>query len=601
MLHCRNISIVCLQEPRTPAAPTLPANCGFHYVGVAGSGGRDAGFLVRSDVHLELIPGVPDLSNLVWRVIPGSHGCRPVALASFWAPHVGCDIEDRASFWMQFAASIATVQRHLPQAGFSIAGDSNIWLTELIPERGMRPRDRQCVDVLRRVLDDFDLSIANPPGQETHIAGAALDLILVSPGILASDVEVHNGRGRACQNRSYCCPALGFDHFMLSARLSLSVTLQDSSPNRSADSWPRVRDWPAHIESLESQVRQWHAEVLCANLQSLSLPQRRRSIDTLYSNLCDIIWGGCSHEISRRRGRPQPSWWNDACFDALIRRNAAWRERRRNWTSATDAAFRSARAAFHHAVRSARQDFWESWLADVEILALHNPREGARRCRQQFSAGMASVPLNMSWDSGAACEPHLDSPGQARERWLQHFYAPSTSNCTNYNSSHFQRINNRVSHIQAHIRPGCGSFDGPFALAELLQAISQCHDGAVGPDGIPYAALRVGHAFWQNALLDFFRLVHACGVAPTIWKESHIVPLSKKGSRGNPCNYRPIALTCCIAKLFERMLLQRIAPAVEPQLDHGQAGFRWGADEQIYALHETLRLRRRRPTFCADS
>ena len=47
------------------------------------------------------------------------------------------------------------------------------------------------------------------------------------------------------------------------------------------------------------------------------------------------------------------------------------------------------------------------------------------------------------------------------------------------------------------------------------------------------------------------------------------------------------------------MLLNQITPVIDSQLDHSQAGFRYGPDEQIYALHECLRLRRGRPTFCA--
>ena len=40
-------------------------------------------------------------------------------------------------------------------------------------------------------------------------------------------------------------------------------------------------------------------------------------------------------------------------------------------------------------------------------------------------------------------------------------------------------------------------------------------------------------------------------------------------------------------------------PQVDPQLDESQAGFRWGAEEQIYTLVETLRLRAGRRAFCA--
>ena len=46
-------------------------------------------------------------------------------------------------------------------------------------------------------------------------------------------------------------------------------------------------------------------------------------------------------------------------------------------------------------------------------------------------------------------------------------------------------------------------------------------------------------------------------------------------------------------------MLRRILPHVSPQIDECQAGFRWGAEEHVYTLAETLRLRKRKRTFCA--
>ena len=39
---------------------------------------------------------------------------------------------------------------------------------------------------------------------------------------------------------------------------------------------------------------------------------------------------------------------------------------------------------------------------------------------------------------------------------------------------------------------------------------------------------------------------------------------------------------------------------VDPQLDESQAGFRFGAEEHVYTLAETLRVRCGRRTFCAS-
>ena len=88
-------------------------------------------------------------------------------------------------------------------------------------------------------------------------------------------------------------------------------------------------------------------------------------------------------------------------------------------------------------------------------------------------------------------------------------------------------------------------------------------------------------------------------VAPSMCKHGIVVPLAKTPTSTERDGYRPITFTSCFAKTLERLILNRIKPAVDPQLHKSQAGFRWGSDVQFYSLFETLRLRQGSRTFCA--
>ena len=64
---------------------------------------------------------------------------------------------------------------------------------------------------------------------------------------------------------------------------------------------------------------------------------------------------------------------------------------------------------------------------------------------------------------------------------------------------------------------------------------------------------------------------------PTIWRQSKIIAILKPGKDSSiPKNYRPISLLCHTYKLYERMILNRIAPTIEQHLIKEQAGFRSG-------------------------
>ena len=88
------------------------------------------------------------------------------------------------------------------------------------------------------------------------------------------------------------------------------------------------------------------------------------------------------------------------------------------------------------------------------------------------------------------------------------------------------------------------------------------------------------------ALLVFFELVRSWSIVPTVWRSTVVAPLHKGGSADQLTNYRPISLLCSCQQVFEWLGLKRLLPHIEPLLK-SQAGFRWGAKEQIYTLAET--------------
>ena len=54
----------------------------------------------------------------------------------------------------------------------------------------------------------------------------------------------------------------------------------------------------------------------------------------------------------------------------------------------------------------------------------------------------------------------------------------------------------------------------------------------------------------------------------------NIIPVPKSGDLSNTNNYRGISLTCILAKLYNRMILNRIRSVIDPKLRMNQNGFR---------------------------
>ena len=113
---------------------------------------------------------------------------------------------------------------------------------------------------------------------------------------------------------------------------------------------------------------------------------------------------------------------------------------------------------------------------------------------------------------------------------------------------------------------------------------------AAGPDGIPAELLTTGGPAMLHALVSLLGLVHRSSTVPSEWQQALIVPVFKnKGRDSDIANYRPIALTCTTRRLYERLLLSELSPAIL-QLDDTQAGFRARRStlDQAMVLHEIL-------------
>ena len=99
---------------------------------------------------------------------------------------------------------------------------------------------------------------------------------------------------------------------------------------------------------------------------------------------------------------------------------------------------------------------------------------------------------------------------------------------------------------------------------------------AYGPDGIPPRVLKECAYELAPVLSRLFRLCLKTGIYPSSWKHVLVQPVPKKGDRSNPSNYRPIALTSTISKVFETLLNAHFLRHLESHslLSDHQYGFR---------------------------
>ena len=119
--------------------------------------------------------------------------------------------------------------------------------------------------------------------------------------------------------------------------------------------------------------------------------------------------------------------------------------------------------------------------------------------------------------------------------------------------------------------------DISFTEDDIIHACNELKAGsAAGVDGIPANLLKVCRKELAKPLYLLWRSSLDQGCIPPDLLLVLICPVHKGGSRGIPKNYRPVALTSHIVKVFERVIRKTLVEHLEKNgyFPDGQHGFR---------------------------
>ena len=120
---------------------------------------------------------------------------------------------------------------------------------------------------------------------------------------------------------------------------------------------------------------------------------------------------------------------------------------------------------------------------------------------------------------------------------------------------YLSELSRATSPVESHL-----SFCSPFSPAEFLEAASNLSSStATGPDKVAYPMLKHLPRSGMDFLLHIFNVSWTLHFFLSIWKTSSNIPIHKMGKPlDSPASFRPISVTSCVSKLFERILLSHL-------------------------------------------
>ena len=135
--------------------------------------------------------------------------------------------------------------------------------------------------------------------------------------------------------------------------------------------------------------------------------------------------------------------------------------------------------------------------------------------------------------------------------------------------------------------------DIEFTEEDFIEAIDEiANNAAAGPDGFPAILLKKCKETLSKPLYLIWRSCFDNSITPVKAKENHTVPIHKGDSTAEAANYRPVALTSHLVKVFEKILRKKIIRHLDANdlLNQTQHGFRAGRSclSQLIAHYDKI-------------
>ena len=101
--------------------------------------------------------------------------------------------------------------------------------------------------------------------------------------------------------------------------------------------------------------------------------------------------------------------------------------------------------------------------------------------------------------------------------------------------------------------------DIPISRSEIIEEISKLDNNkAISFDRVSNEILKTGKLVFAKPLLNLFNPILSSTIYPTNWKCDILTPLHKSGDKSDPNNYRGLAVSSCLGKLFNKILQRRL-------------------------------------------
>lgn len=386
------------------------------------------------------------------------------------------------------------------------------------------------------LCDELDLCLLNdgsptrrvPPSQNPK---TAVDLSLTSPSLASS------------LSWSVLSSTHGSDHF------TIILSIPDSLHSIPTASLPPLLKFNIHRADW-SQFRS-HLDQEIMNIPLIN-PVNVLSSYLIFRNaLLSSAANSIPLKNTVRCKIPSPPWWDSECTQACQSRSEAENAYSVAMSSENFISYQRIAAK---TVRLLSEKKRLGWLRFCEELSPITPPSKVWKNMRRYRCSVPALVISSNDPSD----------------WIEHFscrLAPPSVPCL------------EETFPSAFSSNSTDDFESPFSWEELSAVLEGLSDSSPGIDGIPYSFISKSSNSVKRVFLSILNNIFLSGTPPDEWRTQIIIPILKpRKPSSDPSSYRPIALSCTMAKILEHLIKNRLEWIVENRniLAKSQFGFRKG-------------------------
>ena len=300
-----------------------------------------------------------------------------------------------------------------------------------------------------------------------------------------------------------------------------------------------------------------YGEIMNSKIEQLKIPSFGNGvdIDDLVAELVETITEAANISIPKTTQtsfKHQVPWWNSEIDEAIRKKKHAFNVYKKHNTTENMIEFKRLRAFSRRKIRSSSR---KSWTDFISSLKFNTPSSEIRRKLNAIGGRTTTTRITALQKTDGSIT--TDSTEIADE--LADNYASNSSD-TNYDE-HFLafKLENETISDPRFKEDKNLIINSPLLLTELISALESTKNSSPGPDRIPNILLKNLPLKALNYLLVVFNYIWIQKCFPKKWREAHIVPIAKPGKdKLRVGSYRPIALTCNMCKLMEKIINRRL-------------------------------------------